>query len=336
MTIMDAMGDPSPLALFWAGVIAISILVYVILDGFDLGVGILFGVQRDPALRAEMIASISPFWDGNETWLVIVGASLFAAFPVVYAVFLPAFYLPVLLLLFGLIFRGVAFEYRFRGGPGWLWDTGFWLGSAVVAFVQGAAVGAMIRGLPVKDGQYAGGPLEWLRPLPVLCGLGLVAGYALLGAGWLVLKSDTHLREWAYRIIPKLIMLVVPLLCLAGIGALFEVSFAQTPLEQRRWALVFPAICVLAIAGVYHGTSRRRDAWPFGMTVLFFAAAFATLAAMFWPYMIPYSITVGNAAAPEESLSFLFWGAGLVALPVVVIYTCVIYWVFRGKQTRGY
>src|ERR1700722_17377780 len=132
LTVMSELGDPSALALFWAGVIAVSIFVYVILDGFDLGVGILYGVQRDPVLRAEMMASISPVWDGNETWLVVVGASLFAAFPVVYAVFLSAFYLPVLLLLFGLIFRGVAFEYRFRGGPVWLWDAGFWIGSTVV------------------------------------------------------------------------------------------------------------------------------------------------------------------------------------------------------------
>src|SRR3954449_12867680 len=166
-SMMDAMGDPSGLALFWAGVIALAIVVYVILDGFDLGVGILYGVQRDPQLREHMMASISPFWDGNETWLVIVGASLFAAFPVVYAVFLPAFYLPVLLLLFGLIFRGVAFEFRFRGGPVWLWDSGFWIGSTLVAFVQGAAIGAMIGGLPVHDNQYAGGALTWLRPLAV-------------------------------------------------------------------------------------------------------------------------------------------------------------------------
>ncbi|MFO1028514.1 MAG: cytochrome d ubiquinol oxidase subunit II [Acetobacteraceae bacterium] len=333
---LDALGDPSPLALFWAGVIAVAILVYVILDGFDLGVGILYGAQRDATLRNEMMASISPFWDGNETWLVIVGASLFAAFPVVYAVFLPAFYLPVLLLLFGLIFRGVAFEFRGRGGPAWLWDGGFWIGSTVVAFVQGAAIGAMIHGLPVKNNQYAGGALEWLRPLPVICGLGLVAGYALLGAGWLILKSESRLRDWAYRTVPLLIVFVLPLLALAAAGALLELSLAQTPIGRRPWAILFPLGCLAAIIGVFYGTAARRDAWPFVCTVLFFLCAFATLAAMFWPYMIPYSITVGSAAAPEESLSFLFWGAGIVALPVVAIYTGVIYWVFRGKHSAGY
>src|ERR1700758_5293896 len=173
--------EPSSLALFWAGVIAFAILVYVVLDGLDLGVGILFGVAENAARRDAMLAVISPFWDGNETWLVVIGASLFAAFPLVYSVFLPAFYIPVLLMLFGLIFRGVAFEFRYRGAKAF-WDGGFFLGSVVAAFVQGAAVGGMTRGLPVKQGQYAGGAFEWLAPLPVLTGVGLVLGYALLGA----------------------------------------------------------------------------------------------------------------------------------------------------------
>jgi cytochrome bd ubiquinol oxidase subunit II len=181
--------EPSNLALFWAGVIAVAIMVYVILDGFDLGVGILFGTTRDASLRSQMMAAISPFWDGNEIWLVVIGASLFAAFPVVYAVFLGAFYIPVLLLLLGLIFRGVAFEFCNRGVAGGLWDWGFFIGSIVAAFIQGAAVGMMIRGIPVMKYQYAGGSFEWLRPLPMLCGIGLVLGYALLGAGWLILKN---------------------------------------------------------------------------------------------------------------------------------------------------
>src|SRR5271166_6546979 len=185
--------EPTHLGVFWAGVIAFSILMYVILDGFDLGVGILFGTTPAEEHRQSMLNTIAPFWDGNETWLVVIGASLFAAFPVVYVVFLGAFYVPVLLLLFGLIFRGVAFEFRYRGSAHGLWDWGFFLGSTIAAFVQGAAVGAMIRGIPVVDGQYAGGRFEWLAPLPVFTGIGLVLGYALLGAGWLVLKSEGQL-----------------------------------------------------------------------------------------------------------------------------------------------
>jgi len=171
--------EPSNLALFWAAVLACSILLYVFLDGFDLGVGVLFGTTRSEAHRVRMMDTIAPFWDGNETWLVVIGAGLFAAFPDVYAVFLSAFYFPVLLLLFGLIFRGIAFEFRFRTERmRAVWDWGFFLGSTVVAFVQGAAIGAMMRGIPVANGQYAGGPFGWLHPFAILTGLGLVLGYA--------------------------------------------------------------------------------------------------------------------------------------------------------------
>jgi cytochrome bd ubiquinol oxidase subunit II len=324
--------EPSSLALFWAGVIVVAILMYVILDGFDLGVGILFGTTGDEALRDEMMAAIAPVWDGNETWLIVVGTSLFAAFPTAYAVFLPAFYIPVLLLLFGLVFRGVAFEFRHAGARG-LWNRGFYVGSAVAAFVQGAAVGAMIRGIPVASGQYVGGAFEWLAPLPMLCGVGLVLGYALLGAGWLVLKCEGALREWARRRIPWLAIAVLVVLAAAFEQTLAERERIATDLEDRSWGLIFPAIGLLAMAGVFLGVRWRRDGLPFIMTVLFFVAAFLTLAVLFWPYMIPYRVTVANAAAPDASLSFLFWGA-VVVLPVIAVYTITVYWLFRGKLIR--
>ena len=330
--------EPSALALFWAAVIAVAIAVYVLLDGFDLGVGILFGTTRDAALRKQMMDAISPFWDGNETWLVVTGASLFGAFPLVYSVFLPAFYIPVLLMLFGLIFRGVAFEFRYRGSARGLWDWGFFVGSTVAAFVQGAAVGAMIRGIPVVNDQYAGGSFDWLAPLPVLTGIGLVLGYALLGAGWLVLKSDGALRDWAWPRIPRLAGALLVVLAVAVVAAFVERALTTGSLYLgRAWGLVFPAIGVLAIYGVFASERRRRDDVPFALTVVFFVAAFLSLAVMFWPYMIPYSITVGDAAAPEASLSFMFWGAGLFVLPVIAIYTIVVYWLFRGKmRLTGY
>jgi cytochrome d ubiquinol oxidase subunit II len=328
--------EPSGLALFWAAVIALAILVYVILDGFDLGVGILFGTTRDAVLRDEMMAAISPFWDGNETWLIVVGASLFAAFPMVYAVFLPAFYIPVLLMLLALIFRGVAFEFRYGAGRRALWDWGFFLGSAVAAFVQGAAIGAMIRGVPVVNNQYAGGPFEWLRPLPVLTGIGLVLGYALLGAGWLTMKSGGALRDWAWRRISWLAGAVLVVLGIAIIAALFaRARMTGTLFLDRPWGLVFPGLGLMAMAGVFIGVRERRDGVPFAMTAVFFVPAFLTLAVMFWPYMIPYQVTVADAAAPEKSLSFLFWGAGVFVLPVIAIYTAVVYWVFRGKQRHA-
>jgi cytochrome bd ubiquinol oxidase subunit II len=323
--------EPSGLALFWAAVLAGAILIYVVLDGFDLGVGVLFGTTRDETRRVHMMDTIAPFWDGNETWLVVIGAGLFAAFPDVYAIFLGAFYFPVLLLLFGLIFRGVAFEFRFRGARmRRVWDAGFFWGSTVVAFVQGAAIGAMMRGIPVADGQYAGGPFGWLHPFAILTGIGLVLGYALLGAGWLLLKSEGELRDWARRRITWLASGVLAVLGLA-FALIFDYSvLAHSNLQARPWGLVFPAVGVLALVGVTLGARQRRDGLPFAMAVLFFLAAFLSLGVMFWPYMIPYSVTVASAAAPEASLGFLFYG-GVVVLPVIAAYTIGVYWVFRGK-----
>ena len=328
--------DPNTLALFWAGIIAFSILIYVVLDGYDLGVGILFGTTRDASYRDHMIAPIAPFWDGNETWLIVVGASLFGAFPIVYSVFLSAFYLLVLLLLFGLIFRGVAFEFRHRSERNrWIWDWGFFLGSLVVAFVQGAAIGAMIRGIPVENGQYAGGPFLWVAPFPIFCGIGLVLGYSLLGASWLVLKSDDDVRAWAYRRIPWLVFGVVVILIIALATTLDIRARIEQNFVSHIWTFIFPLIGALALVGVLVGARKQRDGWPFAMTALFFLMAFLTLAEMFWPYMIPYSITVTNAAAPAQSLEFMFY-AGVVVLPVIIIYSAVVYWVFRGKLRRTY
>ncbi len=328
----------SHLTLFWAAVIASSILIYVILDGFDLGVGILFGTTSEESHRQEMINTIAPFWDGNQTWLVIIGASLFAAFPVVYAVFLGAFYVPILLLLFGLIFRGIAFEFRGRAKQMlWLWDRGFFLGSVLIAFVQGAAVGALMRGVPVVDGQYAGNTFDWLRPFPIFTGIGLVIGYALLGACWLVFKGEGVLRDWAYARIPRLVAAVIVVL-----GSAFTVillidagAVAQSNLHSRMWGLVFPIIGIAALLGLVAAARARRDDLPVLLTVVFFIAAYLTLAVMFWPYMIPYQVTVGDAAAPDESLKFLSY-CGIVVLPVIVIYTFSVYRVFRGKSRQQY
>jgi cytochrome d ubiquinol oxidase subunit II len=330
--------EPSNLALFWAGVIAFSIFAYVILDGFDLGVGVLFGTTRDEPKRVAMMNAIAPFWDGNETWLVIIGTSLFAAFPAVYAVFLSAFYLPVLLLLFGLIFRGIAFEFRNRAGSmRWFWDWGLCLGSVVVAFVQGAAIGAMMHGVPVVNNQYAGSAFDWLHPFSVLAGIGLVLGYALLGAGWLVFKAEGPLRAWAYARIPWLVGAVVAIMVLAFVASVTidADAIAQSNLRARYWGLAFPVLAIAALLGVVAGAKARRDEMPFLMTALFFLASYLTLGVMFWPYMVPYSITVANAAAPEASLGFIFYG-GVIVLPVIAVYSTGVYYIFRGKARKGY
>jgi cytochrome bd ubiquinol oxidase subunit II len=329
---------PSNLALFWAGVVAFSILIYIVLDGFDLGVGVLFGMTRDETKRVEMMNTIAPFWDGNETWLVIIATGLFAAFPAVYAVFMSAFYLPILLLLFGIIFRGVAFEFRNRATTmRWLWDWAFFLGSVVVAFVQGAAIGGMMLGIPVVNDQYAGSGFEWLHPFSILTGIGLVLGYTLLGAGWLVRKSDGLVREWAFERIPWLAVGVFVTLGLAFlVSVIIDVeAIAEGNLHGHLWVLVLLFLAALALIGVIASARERRDEWPFFLTIVFFVASYATLGVMFWPYMVPFSLTVADAAAPDASLGFIFYAA-IIVLPVIIIYTAVVYYVFRGKRAGSY
>ena len=287
---MDDASLTAALPTIWAGLLAFAILVYVILDGYDLGVGVLFATTRDEQFRAEMMDAIAPFWDGNETWLILVGAGLFGAFPMVYAIFLPAFYLPVALLLIGLIFRGVAFEFRYRTvGMRWVWDLGFGVGSTVVAFVQGAAIGTMVQELPVVDGAYAGSGYEWISPFSILCGLGLITRLHVL-------------NRW----------LEVP------------------------WMLVLPVIGGVACLGILWGVRKRQEGPLFPLTVVVFLTAYATMAISFWPYMIPFSVTIADAAAPAASLKFMFWGAGVVVFPVVLIYTIYVYWIFRGKLRKSY
>ena len=317
---------------FWAAVIAFAILMYVVLDGFDLGVGILFGTQASEQHRTTMMGAIAPFWDGNETWLVLIGAGLFATFPMVYAIFLPAFYLPVALMLLGIVFRGVAFEFRERSTtmrP--VWDRGFFLGSLVIAFVQGTAIGAMVQELPVVDGRYAGGAFEWLTPFAIFCGIGAVLGYALHGAAWLVLKTDGELRDWAYQRLPWLLGGVVVVLVIVFVYALATGLHVFDRWVSHPLLLILPLLAAAAMVGLVHGIRQRRDGQPFAMAVLSVVFSFLTLVASFWPYMIPYTVTVEDAAAPPQSLEFFFWGGGLVIFPIVLIYTAAVFWIFRGK-----
>lgn len=317
---------------FWVFIVALSTLLYVLLDGFDLGVGILFCFGRNEPERRMMMGAVAPVWDGNETWLIVVGVVLFGAFPPVYAVLLPAFYLPLLLMLAGLILRGVAFEYRSKAEHvRWIWDIAFSGGSFVATFMQGLTVGALVEGLPMADGQYSGGEFGWLSPFAVLCGLGLCVGYALLGACWLVRKCVDGVRERAYRLIPPLAIGLLVFLLVVFVIALGEQLRVMARWLERPILLVFPTIGVVAAYGLVEGIGRRRDAVPFLMAMVIFAAAFGTLTISFWPYMIPFSITVEAAAAPHASLAFMFWGAGLFMFPLMLVYTAISYSVFRGK-----
>ena len=250
--------------MFWVAVLAIGILLYVLLDGFDLGVGILFGMARDDGRRATMLSAVSPVWDGNETWLVVTAVVLWGAFPPVYAALLSAFYLPLLLMLTGLILRGVAFEYRHQAeGSRWIWDIAFAGGSLVVTFIQGMTVGALVEGLQIADGQYTGGEFDWLSPFSLLCGVGLCLGYALLGACWLVKKTEGETRDEAYCLIPFLATGL-----LAFLFAVFTYALAAHLQVMNRWLerpylLVFPIIGAAAAGGLAYSVRHRRDRVPF-------------------------------------------------------------------------
>jgi cytochrome d ubiquinol oxidase subunit II len=329
------------LALVWAGLISFAVLAYVVLDGFDLGVGILFPlVPRGPA-RDAMMNSVAPVWDGNETWLVLGGGCLFAVFPLAYAILMPALYAPVIAMLLGLIFRGVAFEFRWKTrGHRPVWDWGFAAGSTVAGFTQGIALGALVQGIPVANRAYAGGWWDWLTPFSLVTGLAVVVGYALLGATWLVYKTAGELQRRARRWASTTGIATV---------ALIVVVSAWTPFLDAaymdRWfgwpQLVFVApvpLLVAAAAGfLLRGLRRGDELRPFVASLALFVLGYAGLLVSFYPYLVPTSVTYREAAAPAQSLGFLLAGAA-VLLPVILAYTAYSYWVFRGKvdATTGY
>ena len=320
------------MVMFWFTILAVSILLYVLLDGFDLGVGMLFGTTHNEARRRDMLAAIDPVWDGNETWLVSGGTVLWAGFPLVFATLLSALYLPVLVMLAGLILRGVAFVYLGKAQrTRWLWVAAFAGGSLAAAFMQGLMVGALVEGLPISNGQYTGGDFGWLSPFAIFCGLGLCMGYALLGACWLVKKCEGETRGAAYRLIPYLAVALLVLLVVVFFHALFGDLRIMDRWLERPYLFVFPVIGIAAALAAILSVRRRRDGVPFIMGLIIFAAAFGTFALSFWPYMIPFSITVAEAASPHSSLAFMFWGAGLFVFPLMLIYTATGYTVFRGK-----
>lgn len=317
---------------FWLGVLALSIFLYVTLDGFDLGVGMLLPMAGSERERRAMLAAVAPMWDGNETWLVVNGTVLFGVFPLVYATLLSALYLPLFAMLAALILRGVSFEYRdksvrFRG----LWTHAFFGGSLVASFIQGAAVGALVEGLPIVNGRYVGGAFGWLSPFALLCGAGLCLGYMLMGAGWLAYKTQLGVQRRAFRLLPRLLIGVLVFLAAAFVAA---VRLDLPVLD--RWAghpamLIVPAIGGVAAILLAAGAALRRPLLPFLAALLLFASAFGTLALSFYPYMIPYAITAAQAAAPSSSQTFLFWGAGVVILPLTLAYTLAVYLLFKGR-----
>ncbi len=322
------------LAFIWAGLIAFAILAYVILDGFDLGVGILFPLMPTEADKDLAMNTVAPVWDGNETWLVLGGGGLFAVFPMAYAVVMPALYVPIIVMLLALVFRGVAFEFRWRTTRGkFLWDLSFFGGSLIATFAQGVALGAMVQGIEVEGRAYAGGNWDWLTPFSLLTGMALVVGYALLGATWLVMKTEGPVRTVAHRL-----ALWTGGATLALVGLVSVITPFQNPVYLDRWftfpnalfsALVPASILIVAFVFL-KGLRENRDAWPFLSALALFVLSFIGLGISFYPYMVPPSLTIWDVAAPNESLWFLLVGA-LALVPMILAYTAYAYWVFRGK-----
>jgi len=333
---MDAIAYWLPLV--WAATLGVAVGLYVILDGFDLGLGILFPATPAEADRDTMMNTVAPFWDGNETWLVLGGGGLFVAFPLAYGIIMPALYLPVIVMLLALVFRGVAFEFRWVAKPKHaLWDQAFAWGSIVAAFMQGVILGGLLQGIPVTNNAFSGGSFEWLAPFPIFTGLSLVAGYALLGATWLVMKTEGRIAETS-RLRAKALLAVV-MLSMVIISLWTPIAFERILV---RWftlpnALLLAPIPLLTAGAAYlcwRSLERGDGATPFLAAVALFLLGFIGLVVSNAPYLVPPSVTVWQAAAPPSSQIFMLIGV-LIMLPIILGYTVFVYWTFRGKVREG-
>jgi cytochrome d ubiquinol oxidase subunit II len=310
-----------------------------VLDGFDLGVGILFPFLREESHRDEMMNSVAPVWDGNETWLVLGGGGLFAVFPLAYAIMMPALYAPVIALLLGLVFRGVAFEFRWKTKRGkFLWDWAFAGGSTLATLAQGIALGALVQGIPVEGRAYAGGWWDWLTPFSLVTGVALVIGYVLLGSTWLVMKTSGEVQQRAYRFAYLSGVATLALIGLVSLWTPFlDAAFMKRWFAWPQLLFVAPVPIMVGIAAwvLLRGLHLRHERSPFLASLALFVLCFVGLMISFYPYLVPTSVTLWEAAAPDKSLAFLLAGSA-VLLPLILGYTAYSYWVFRGKvDTAG-
>ena len=321
----------------WTALLALAVFYYVVFDGFDLGVGLLYGFAPSEAGQAIVMSSVVPVWDGNETWLVFGGLGLLAAFPLAFAIIIPAVYFPILIMLLALVFRGVAFEFRFKHqGLRRFWDRAFAVGSAVATFAQGVVLGAFIQGFKVDGRHFAGTSFDWVTPFALFTGVALMFGYGLLGAGWLVLKTEGELQDWA-RGAGRVCLIAVVI-------AIFAVSI-WTPLANgdiaRRWFSwpnigffsPVPIITALLAIAEWYALNRRQELTPFLGAIGLFLMSFVGIVISLWPMIVPFHYTLWQAASSGSTQAFLLIGT-LFLLPIILMYTAWSYWVFRGK-VRG-
>lgn len=324
----------------WAGIIGFAVFAYVVMDGFDLGIGILFPVFSVGEERDQAMNSIAPVWDGNETWLVLGGGGLFAAFPLAYAIILPATYPLIIAMLLGLVFRGVAFEFRWRDPRHRaFWDIAFSLGSILAAFAQGMTLGAILQGVHVENDAYAGGPLDWLSSFSLLTGVAVVVGYGLLGATWLIWKTEGSAQQRARHL-----AFILGVATLAVLGAVSAATPFLTYDYWRRWFAMpgvlltaqVPLLVTICAVAFFWGLKRNAERLPFMMALGLFLLGFVGLGISIYPYVVPRAVTIWDAAAPPQSQLFMLVGAAVI-IPIILAYTGWSYWVFRGKVgTHGY
>ncbi|EPJ2808248.1 cytochrome d ubiquinol oxidase subunit II [Pseudomonas putida] len=326
------------LPLIWAVIIIFGVMMYVVMDGFDLGIGMLFPFVKGEQDRDVMMNTVAPVWDGNETWLILGGAGLFGAFPMAYAVVLEALYLPLILMLIGLIFRGVAFEFRFKAKADkrHIWDKAFIWGSLVATFFQGVALGAFLEGFKVVDRHFAGGTLDWLTPFSLFCGLGLIVAYTLLGCTWLIMKTEGLLQQKMHDMARPLALV---LLAVIGIVSLWTpIAYPQIAerwfsMPNLLWFMPVPLLVLVTFYGLLKAVARNAHYTPFLLTLVLIFLGYSGLGISLWPNIIPPSISIWEAAAPPQSQGFMLVGT-LFILPFILMYTFWSYYVFRGKVTH--
>jgi cytochrome d ubiquinol oxidase subunit II len=326
------------LPVIWAAVIGLGVFLYVMLDGFDLGIGLLFPFFERKGDREVMLNTVAPVWDGNETFMVLGGAGLYGAFPVAYATLLPANYLPLILMLAGLIFRGAAFEIRAKARrTQHLWDLAFICGSALATFCQGVVLGSLLQGIKIIDGRFVGGAFDWLSPFSVFCGLGLLVTYATLGCGWLIIKTEGELQEKMYRLMKPISVVLLGAILLVSVWTVLG-----QPAVAARWfgggnVLYFLPVPVLVLAcvwGIFRGVNRRQENVPFRLGLVLMFLGYSGFIISIWPNIIPPSLTIWDASSSHSSQLFALVGT-LIILPIILIYTFMQYRVFRGKVREG-
>jgi cytochrome d ubiquinol oxidase subunit II len=327
------------LPLIWAVIILFSIMMYVIMDGFDLGIGILYPFFKSKDERDVMMNTVAPVWDGNETWLVLGGAGLMAAFPLAYAVVLSACYLPLMLMLIGLVFRGVAFEFRFkaREHERHFWDKAFIGGSIAATFFQGVTLGAYIKGMPVVDRAYAGGALDWISPFSMFTGFGLIVAYGLLGSTWLIMKTTGDLQQRAFAVTRGLVWLLLAVIVAISIWTpLSDSTIAQRwfSFPNLIWFAPVPLLVAASAWSLLRALKNKRQIRPFLYTLALVFLGYSGLGISLWPNIIPPAVTIWEASSPPQSQGFTLVGA-LLIIPIILVYTVWAYYVFRGKVRQG-